>query len=259
MPIKISVVMPAKNREIDIKKSIQSILDQTFLDWELIVVDDHSTDKTAEIVKSYQDPRINYYYLAEGTGPGAGRDFGIKKAKADIIVLADSDDFNYPYRLQETYQCFEKDLSIDILYGLTKRLEVDGRETVRPSHSFNSDLLRCYNFIPQVTVAFKKKKYLATPGYDPSLRTSEDYDLWLTFLEKNYKFYFVDKPLVKQKIHPKSTLLQTELEQRKKNLAYVRKKHHLKTPKFEDVKKLIKNKELLDFVSTPGAIDFWFK
>lgn len=253
-----SVIMPAKNREKEIKGAIQSIQNQTFRDWELIVIDDHSTDQTAQIVKDLQDKKIKYYFLESGTGPGAGRDFGIRKAAAEIIVLADSDDISDPHRLELTLNAFQNH-DVDIVYGLTKRLEIDGRETVRPSHQFNADLLLCYNYIPQPTVAFKKKCYLDALGYDWSLRTSEDYDLWLTFFEKNYKFYFINRPLVLQKIHPGSTTLQISLGQRKRNLAYVRQKHHLKTPNFENVKNLVASKQLLSFISTPKAIEFWFK
>jgi glycosyltransferase involved in cell wall biosynthesis len=251
--------MPAKNREIEIKDTINSIINQTFKDWELIVIDDHSTDKTAEIIKNYKNPKIKYYYLLNGTGPGAARDFGIKKAQAEIIVLADSDDINYPYRLEKTYQTFKKNPEINMVYSPIERLEINGQKTLRPSQEFDPELLWCYNYISQPTVSFKKQAYLQVDGYDFALRTSEDYDLWLQFLEKNCKFKLINEPLVSQKIHEKSTLLQTELLKRKKNLAYVRKKHSLKTPDFENVKKLVQNKDLLELISAPGAIDFWFK
>lgn len=254
-----SIIMPTKNREKIISQPIKSIINQTFQDWELIVIDDHGIDNTKEIMENFKDQRIKYYYLDSDHGPGAARDVGIRKASANTIALADSDDINYSNRLELTYNVFQENQDVDIVYGLANRLETDGTETLRPSHPFNANLLRCYNFIPQVTVAFKKSAHLSTAGYDPKLRTSEDYDIWLTFLEKNFKFYFINQPLVLQKIHEDSTLLKLALEQRKKNLAYVRKKHKIKTPKFEDVKALVQNKELLDFISTPGAIDFWFK
>lgn len=255
---RLSVIMPTKNRAHIISNAIRSILDQTFNDWELIVVDDHGKDNTEEIVKKFHSPKIKYFYLSQDYGPGPARDFGFKKAQSEIVVLADSDDFNYPNRLEWTWHAFHKHPLVDMVYGLAAREESNGEKIMRPSHFFDPELLKKYNYIAQPTVAFKKNKYLETPGYDKNLRTSEDYDLWLSFLEKNAQFYFVDQPLVLQKIHPESTMLGVPVEKRKANLAYVRKKHNLAIPRYEDVKKLVQNKDLLDFISTEKAINFWF-
>ena len=261
MPLpKISVIMPTKNREKEIKNTIKSIINQTFRDWELIVIDDHSTDQTAQIVKNLQDKRIKYYFLEKGTGPGAARDFGIRQALTRIIALADSDDINAPERLVLTYDYFQKNPEVDIVYGRSNTINTaTGKIASRPTCEFNKELLKAYNFISNVTIAFKKDSYLKTLGYDKKIKTSEDYDLWLTFLEKGYQFGFIDKPMVLQKIHPQSVTSQTQRKLRQENLAYVRTKHHLKTPKFEEVKKIVPNKELLKFISTPKAIEFWFE
>lgn len=254
-----SIIMPTYNRAALITEAIQSLIDQTFKDWELIIIDDHGNDNTKEIIKNIKDPRISYSYLTTNHGPGAARDIGIKKAKADIIVLADSDDVNYPERLQLTYEVFKKNKNVDLVYGLAKRLESDGRETLRPSQPFDAKLFSCYNFIAHITVAFKKNIYLSTRGYDRNLRTSEDYNLLLTLSERNCKFYFINKPLVLQKIHSDSTLISTDFNKRKNNLAYVRKIHNLPIPSFKIVKELVQNKDLLEFISTPGAKNFWFE
>lgn len=253
-----SIIMPTKNRADLIKDVIISITSQSFNDWELIIIDDHGKDNTKDIIEKINDRRIKYYYLDKSRGPGGARDFGIKKAKANIIVLADSDDINYPKRLELTYQAFQKNPEIDVVYGLTVRKEVDNSLFTRPSHTFDPQLLQMYNYIANCATSFKKEVYLKTKGYDRILNTSEDYDLWLSFLEKDAQFLFIDKPLILQKIHSQSTLLMTEVRQRKDNLSYVRKKHHLTTPDFSKVTKLVKNKKLLEYISTPNAIKFWF-
>src|SRR3990172_175176 len=131
---KISIIMPVKNRQKEIVEAIKSIINQTFRDWELLVIDDHSTDRTAKEVKTFKDQRIKYFYLSKGTGPGAGRDFGIRKAQGEIIVLADSDDFNYPKRLKLTDIYFQKNPDLDIIYGRSNRLEVKtNRISSRPT------------------------------------------------------------------------------------------------------------------------------
>lgn len=250
--------MPTKNRRHLIQDTIQSIVDQTFDDWELIVIDDHSQDQTLQVVKNFHDPRIKYFYLTKGTGPGAARDFGIKKATADIIVLVDSDDQCYSERLKITYDFFIKNPDVSIVYGRSNRLdEKTDQITPRQTCDFDRRLLKYYNFISNVTTAFKKESYLKTKGYDPNIKTSEDYDLWLTFLEKGFKFAFINKPLTLQKIHSQSVSSQTEFKKRRENLAYVRKKHHLPVPRPQEVKKLV-NKELWNFIFTPKGKKFWF-
>jgi len=250
--------MPTRNRADLIKDVITSITSQTFNDWELLVIDDHGQDNTKKIVDKINDSRIKYFYLDKNLGPGGARDFGIKKAQGDIIVLADSDDINCPKRLELTYQAFQENPEIDVVYGLAVRKEVNNSLFTRPSHPFDPQLLQMYNYIANCATSFKKGVYLKTKGYDRVLNTSEDYDLWLSFLEKDAQFLFIDKPLILQKIHSQSTLLMTEVEQRKDNLSYVRKKHHLTAPDFSEVTKLVKNKKLLEYISTPKAIKFWF-
>ena len=251
--------MPVKNRQKEIVEAIKSIINQTFRDWELLVIDDHSTDRTAKEVKTFKDQRIKYFYLAKGTGPGAGRDFGIRKAQGEIIVLADSDDFNYPERLKLTDIYFQKNHDLDIIYGRSNRLEVKTNKiSSRPTCDFNHILLESYNFISNPTAAFKKEVYLKTSGYDPKIKTSEDYDLWLTFSKAGFHFMLIDKPLVLQKFHPESLTSKTDFDERKNNLTYVRKKHGLKNPKIKNLRKIVPNKELLKFISTPQAIKFWF-
>lgn len=252
-----SIIMPTYNRSNIINQAIDSIIGQNFKDWELIIVDDHGTDSTREVISQIKDSRIKYFYLKKNCGPGLARDFGIKKADGKIIVLTDSDDINCPNRLQLTYDEFQNRHSSDIIYARSDRLDTKGTISHRPTCDFNPELLKYYNFISNVTTAFRKECFLRTKGYDPRLRTSEDYDLWLTFLEQNYKFAFIDRSLVLQKIHPQSVTSQTDFEERKKNLAYVRQKHHLNVPKPEQVKKIV-DQELWNFIYTPRGQEFWF-
>src|SRR5690625_3066297 len=107
--ILISVVMPAFNEERWISESIQSILDQSFRDFELIIVDDGSTDKTFEIASSFEDPRVKVY-RQENMGPAAARNKALSLVKGQYIALQDADDRSKPERLEKQYDFLENNL-----------------------------------------------------------------------------------------------------------------------------------------------------
>lgn len=102
MQPKISVLMPVFNREDFIERSIQSILDQTYINFELLIYDDGSTDNTRQIIEklSQRDNRIKYYYCAENRGVGYGRNFLLKVCDTKYACWMDSDDISHPERLE---------------------------------------------------------------------------------------------------------------------------------------------------------------
>lgn len=251
--------MPTKDRANLIKKSIESIIKQTNQDWELLVIDDHGTDDTEQIIKSYKNPKIKYIKLrGRGTGPAFARDYAIRKiARGEIIVITDSDDINYPNRLQLIYDYCQKNPDADVIYGNSDVLKENGETYPHPTPDFNKELLKKYNFIINPAASFKRSAYLRTAGYDENLRTSEDYDLWLAFLDNNCKFGFIKKSLVLRVIHKDRISSLTDYLKKKENLAYTRKKHHLTIPTKEDVKRLT-TKKLWDYIAGGSGLDFWF-
>lgn len=98
----ISVVVPTYNRAHLIERSIRSILQQTFTDYEVLVVDDGSEDNTEQVIKSINDQRITYYKKANGER-AAARNYGTSKAKGVYVTFFDSDDLMYPHHLQHAY------------------------------------------------------------------------------------------------------------------------------------------------------------
>ena len=196
--MQLSIVMPVKNREDMVSDAIDSVLEQTYQDWELIIVDDHSTDKTKDVINGFKDKRIKLYSAPKNiTGVGAVRKYGNTKVKADIIVIADSDDINYPNRLEITNKYFEAG-NIDILYGNIDMWHVQTNKIeTRWFQPFNAELLREYDFIPNAASAYTREAYESVEGYDASLILGEDYDLWLQMLDRGKRFGFVDEPFVK--------------------------------------------------------------
>lgn len=113
----ISIIMPVYNEEKHVSEAINSILNQTFKKFELIIIDDGSTDKTVEIIKNYNDERITLISLSENKGNRYAANVGIKAARAEYIVRQDGDDISLPYRLEKQYHFMEENPTIGFSGG----------------------------------------------------------------------------------------------------------------------------------------------
>ncbi len=204
----ISVVMSTKDRGHIIKESIQSIIKQSLLNWELIIIDDHSQelDQTKQIIAKINDPRIKYFKLpdANGSGIAAARNYGNMLAQAKFIAVMDSDDIALPDRLKLTLDYFKKEKP-DVVYA--RMLMWDPEQNVLTKRKpefyerrFDLDYFKKYNFIPHSTVSYKKEVALEFP-YNTAFRRASDYDLLSRLAIHNYKFSFIDEVLLHYRVH----------------------------------------------------------
>ena len=182
---KISIVMAAYNEENDIGKALESILAQTFSDWELIVIDDGSTDATATIVRRYaeKDSRIRLVCNEENLELSASLNKGIELAQSDLIARADADDINLPERLSMQYEYLAEHHEIDVLGTAAYLLDVNGHRVSSyaypQTHAELESLsfLKDYFFHPSVMI---RRRFFETAGlYDAHYPNAEDKELWL--------------------------------------------------------------------------------
>ena len=212
---KFSVVMPTRNRSKIIGESIKSIIDQTFSDWEFIIVDDSDEDDgTSKIVNDFNDRRIKYHQMPKknGSGIACARNFGNALAIGEYIVVADSDDINYPDRLELTLQAFKG--GADVVYGHYDEWNPDTDEIKKSSgqyepRDFNLEYFKNYDFIPHPTTAYKRQIALDFP-YNSFFRKAEDYDLFSRLAVYGFKFYFINKQIVKYRRHSGSITYTTD-------------------------------------------------
>jgi glycosyltransferase involved in cell wall biosynthesis len=123
----ISIIMPAYNAEQYIYQAIQSVCEQTHPNWELIIIDDASTDKTASVYQQFQDDRIRPYLLNGLGSPAKARNAGIKMAQGDFIMFLDADDYYYPHTLETLLWAIQKEPpSCLALYGFPFIVDVFG-------------------------------------------------------------------------------------------------------------------------------------
>src|SRR5437868_1774327 len=127
----ISVILPVHNREDTLGRAIQSVLDQTFHDFELIIVDDGSRDASGAVVKSFDDPRIRFIQLAENRGGNVARNEGLKAARAPLIAFLDSDDMYLPQKLERVVAIFEQRPELELLVDSFVKVQPPGSREER--------------------------------------------------------------------------------------------------------------------------------
>lgn len=201
---KVSFIMPVKDRENLVGETIQTIIQQTLADWELIVVDDHSVDKTVDVVKSFKDKRIQLHNLPKRLkGASSARNFGNCLASSRLILVTDSDDLYYPERAEITYQYFQDNPQTNLFYAhaevweMEKNIHRERRISFTP---FTTEKFKEMNFIPHSTVAYQKKDILEIP-YNSLFIFAEDYDVISRFVLFGKKIGYLNRKVMTQRIH----------------------------------------------------------
>jgi len=220
---KISILMPTFNCEKYIINAIQSVLWQTYEYFELIVIDDGSTDNTSSLVKKVKDKRIQYVRI-EHSGISNALNFGLKIAKHDWIARMDADDLSLPNRLVRQINFIENNSSYDVVsswyvtFRSTRichlfKLPVDHKKIVQG--------LELHSTLCHPGTMFRKQLVLSIGGY--SNHPFEDYDLWLR-LRQNAKFYNIPEPLILVRLREDS-LFRKDLIKKKTTMIYLQNKH----------------------------------
>ena len=189
----VSVVVPTYGRANILPRALDSVLSQTYSDFELIVVDDCSPDDTNKIVDSYSDNRIMYLRHEQNRGANAARNTGIKAANGEYLAFLDDDDKWLPEKLEQQMALYDKlDESFGLVY--TGRRIVNSDEVIEryiPQLEGNiyPKLLR-KNVIPSETPLIRTDCFDNVGLFDTGLRSCQDWDMWLR-IAKNYKISFV--------------------------------------------------------------------
>ncbi|HEY9603932.1 MAG TPA: glycosyltransferase [Allocoleopsis sp.] len=195
----ISVIIPVYNGERTIEETIRSVLNQTFKDLELIVIDDGSKDSTLEIISCITDPRLKVFSYPN-LGQAASRNRGIARACGEYISFLDADDLWTPDKLEAQFQALQENPQAAVAYSWTKCIDESGEFSRRGSHiSATGDVyaqLLLIDFIENGSNPLIRTQALAEVGdFDESMVPSEDRDMWLR-LAARYHFVAVPSPQV---------------------------------------------------------------
>ena len=186
-----SIIIPCYNAEVTITKTLASCLNQTFTDYEIIIIDDCSTDNTINLIKEINSDNIKIYKLSSNKGPSYARNYGWEKAKGDYICFLDSDDIWYYKKLEIIADVLIKNKQIFFLaHGFSikdfdfKLVQLDSNKPIKINYI--SLLLLNRAATPCVVI----KNNLISERFDENMKYCEDHDLWVR-LAILYEFYFL--------------------------------------------------------------------
>jgi glycosyltransferase involved in cell wall biosynthesis len=207
MPV-VSVLMPVYNADMYVKEAINSILNQTFKDFELVVLNDASTDSSKEIILSFQDVRIRYIENEENKGLSFSRNRLLNEVRGEYIAWLDADDISYPTRLEEECQFLEENTDHAMVASWARLIDSEGKPTGSFIKSYIpneylSALLLFVNYFVQSSVLLRKN-CLPEVHYRPEFPPTEDYELWVRIGAK-FPVAILPKTLVDYRIHTTNT------------------------------------------------------
>lgn len=211
MSAKITVLMPVYNAEQFLREAMDSMLNQSFRDFEFLIIDDGSTDASISMIQQYQDPRIRLIRNEKNLGISPTLNRGIELASTDLIARMDADDISYPDRLQKQYDYMMAHPDCALLSTWARVITHDKKfvrmEKYRSNFYYYNLTFECWMYHP--TVMFRRKPVMDVGMY--SMPYSEDYDLFWK-LSVNYEIGNLAEPLVDYRLSPTSlnTVLRKE-------------------------------------------------
>lgn len=204
----ISILMAVYNGERFLRKTIDSILNQTYKEFEFIIIDDGSSDKTLDIIKSYKDKRIFVHTNNVNIGQTKSLNIGLNLARGEYIARIDAGDVSLPNRLERQIEIIKSDPNISVLGTSAFRYNEYWKiiDVVHMPVSHNSILLRLLFTSPiiHISVLMKRDVILNLGGYDENFYVLADYDLWSRLLFNNYHIKNIKDILVGYMVSLKS-------------------------------------------------------
>lgn len=195
-----SIIMPAYNNARFIGDSIHSVLAQTYINWELLIVDDCSKDNTAEIVESFHDPRIHYQRNAHNMGAAETRNQALKIAKGRYIAFLDSDDLWEPEKLEKQITFMEKN-GYAFTFSDYQIMQENGTQTGNILHmpaSLNYHQYLRNTAIGCLTVVIDRSK--TGEFLMPNIKSSHDMALWLVIMKRGFQAYAISECLASYRL-----------------------------------------------------------
>jgi glycosyltransferase involved in cell wall biosynthesis len=219
--IKISVIIPAYNYASFIGDCLDSVLSQTFKNWECIVIDNGSTDNTSAIVEAYvkRDNRIKYHYTLQ-KGVSLARNLGVHLSEGTYILPLDADDKIANTYLEKALSIMNQNPQISLVYCDAILFGSVNKKWILPDFNYKAMLIENSIFC---SALIKKNEFMAVNGYNVNMVEGfEDWDFWIKYLANNKKVVKIDEPLFYYRIkeNSRNSVLDAEKQLRLRTLIY---------------------------------------
>ncbi|WP_315790564.1 glycosyltransferase [Fischerella sp. JS2] len=216
MPL-FSIVIPTYNSEKTIRQTIESVLKQTFSDFELIIINDGSTDSTLEVISEFQDSRIKIFSF-ENAGGNVSRNRGLERATGEFVSFLDADDLWTFDKLESQLNALKANPQAAVAYSWTDYIDEQGKFLLSGTHiTANGNVyeqLLISNFLENGSnPLIRRKALLELGGFDEHLTAAQDWDMWLR-LAQNFNFIAVPRVQILYRISANS--LSTNLARQEK-------------------------------------------
>ncbi|MDA3840724.1 MAG: glycosyltransferase family 2 protein [Patescibacteria group bacterium] len=201
--LKFSIILANYNNAAFISEAIESVLEQTFVHWELVIIDDCSFDDSFSVIEKYlNDDRITFFKNTSNVGYAASLKRGVELSSGDVVVILDSDDALINSSLEELDKAYKKNKNIGFVYSTC--YNCDEHLNIVEINPWIGEIKDGSTNLHEIKVghikSFKKDAYYKTAGFDIKQKKSVDRDI-IYKLEEVTGFYFINKPLYKYRIH----------------------------------------------------------
>ena len=204
----VSIILPVYNREGFVRRAIESVFAQTYSHWELIAIDDGSTDRTPEILRSYTDHRVRLF-VQPNAGPYPARNYGLSQATGEFIAFLDSDDLWYPHKLELQLPLFSRS-EVGLVCGNAIIMDYRHQEPIPwhrtyydlwpPSRKRAFETLLGYDFVSEMTAIVRRRCFERLGPFSLAGRVSADYAKWI-HIAMHYDIDFVSEPVGEIGVH----------------------------------------------------------
>lgn len=227
----VSIIVPCYNQAQYMDSTLQSVLEQEYLNWECIIVNDGSPDQTEQIALKWVDKDVRFkYFKKENGGLASARNYGIQKASGEYILPLDSDDLIDRNYIKEASEILTNNQNIKLIYCNTSLFDAQNEKVSPRPYSFINLLTE--NLIP-CTALYRKSDFEKTIGYNSNMKGGlEDWDFWLTLLSEDDIVYRIDKYYFNYRIKDGSMLRSISKDRNEQLILQIFKNHQEKYLKY---------------------------